>query len=765
VVDRFGRVKLTNPDKVLYPATGTTKGEVFDYYISVAQAMVPHIAGRAVTRKRWPNGVDEPSFFEKQLASSAPDWLERASVTHKSGITTYPIVNSAEALAWIAQQASLEVHVPQWRFVNTWSREGGAEQTPGPATRVVFDLDPGEGVTFRQLCEVAHEVRELITGIGLTTFPVTSGSKGLHLYVPLEKPISSHGASVLARRIAVQLEKAMPKRVTATMTKSLRTGKVFVDWSQNNGNKTTIAPYSLRGRDEPTVAAPRTWDEIEDPDLRHLRFTEVLERLERDGDLLAEMDADAPVADALSTYRSMRDPGKTPEPVPKTAPVTGNDDFFVIQEHHARRLHYDFRLERNGVLVSWAVPKNLPDTPSVNHLAVHTEDHPLEYGNFEGEIPKGEYGGGKVILWDSGTYEAEKFNDNPPDGAAKGGEVIVTLHGDKIDGRYALIQTDGKNWLAHRMKEQKRPTAGDLAPMLSTEGSVAKLKKTQWAFEGKWDGYRVLVDADHGKLCVRSRRGRDVTGEYPQFKALAADLADHHVILDGEAVALDETGVPSFSEMQDRARSTRVEFWAFDILHLDGRSLLRAKYSDRRRLLEALADGGGVIVPPALPGDGPEALEHARKQRWEGVIAKKRDSTYQPGRRSSSWIKDKLWNTQEVVIGGWREGTGGRSTGIGSLVLGIPGDGGLDYVGRVGTGFTEKDLASLRKSFKPLHTDESPFNARLPNPDAKGVTFVRPELVGEVRYSERTGDGRLRQASWRGLRSDKSPDEVVWEGG
>ena len=193
--------------------------------------------------------------------------------------------------------------------------------------------------------------------------------------------------------------------------------------------------------------------------------------------------------------------------------------------------------------------------------------------------------------------------------------MIVTLHGNKIDGRYALIQTDGKNWLAHRMKEQKQPQAGDLAPMLATEGSVARLKATQWSFEGKWDGYRVLVDANRGKLNLRSRRGRDVTGEYPQFEALAADLADHHVILDGEAVALDASGVPSFSEMQNRARSTRVEYWAFDILHLDGRSLMRAKYSDRRRLLEALAEGGGLIVPDQLPGDGPEAMEYARKHR------------------------------------------------------------------------------------------------------------------------------------------------------
>ena len=325
-----------------------------------------------------------------------------------------------------------------------------------------------------------------------------------------------------------------------------------------------------------------------------------------------------------------------------------------------------------------------------------------------------------MIVWDTGTYETEKFNDIPPDGPEKGGEVIVTLHGKKIDGRYALIQTDGKNWLAHRMKEQQRPQAGDLAPMLATEGSIEKLKSTQWAFEGKWDGYRVLVDANHGTLSLRSRRGRDVTDEYPQFEALAADLADHHVILDGEAVALDESGVPSFSEMQNRARSTRVEYWAFDILHLDGRSLLRAKYSDRRRLLEALAEGGGLIVPDQLPGDGPEAMEYARKHRWEGVVAKKRDSTYQPGRRSSSWIKDKIWNTQEVVIGGWRQGEGGRSSGIGALMLGIPEDGGLHFAGRVGTGFTEKELTKLKGILKPLETDESPFNTRLPTQDAKG---------------------------------------------
>ncbi|MEH3140282.1 MAG: ATP-dependent DNA ligase [Mycobacterium kyogaense] len=759
-MDGYQRVRLSNPDKVLYPATGTTKAEVFEYYVSIAAAMLPHIAGRAVTRKRWPNGVDEPAFFEKQLASSAPDWLDRGTIVHKSGTTTYPIIDTTEGLAWIAQQAALEVHVPQWRF-EPGDRTGSSDA--GQATRIVFDLDPGDGVSMVQLCEVAHEVKDLISDIGLRTFPLTSGSKGLHLYVPLDHPISSRGASVLAKRVAVQLEQVMPKKVTATMTKSVRDGKVFLDWSQNNGNKTTIAPYSLRGREHPTVAAPRTWEEIDDPDLRHLTFAEVLERWERDGDLLSDLDEPLPVPDRLTTYRGMRDSAKTPEPVPAQAPQVGNNDKFVIQEHHARRLHYDFRLERDGVLVSWAVPKNLPDTPSVNHLAVHTEDHPMEYLTFAGQIPKGEYGGGQVFVWDTGTYDTEKFTDHSPDGPAKGGEVIVTLHGDKIRGRYALIQTDGKNWLAHRMKEQQEPTFADLAPMLATEGSIERYTKAQWAFEGKWDGYRVLVDADHGALSVRSRSGRDVSAEYPQFRALAADLAEHHAILDGEAVALDESGAPSFREMQNRKRSTRVEFWAFDILFLDGRSLLRAKYSDRRRILDALAEQGGLIVPAQFDGDGRDALALAREKNWEGVVAKKRDATYQPGRRSSAWIKHKLWRTQEVVIGGWRAGAGGRTSGLGALMLGIPDESGLQFAGRVGTGFTEKELAMLRKTLEPLHTSESPFATKLPAQDAKGVTFVRPELVGEVRYSERTGDNRLRQPSWRGLRPDKAPDDVRWE--
>jgi bifunctional non-homologous end joining protein LigD len=735
------RVTLTNADKVLYPETATTKGDVWGYYTGIAEFMVPHIAGRPATRKRWPDGVGQASFFEKNLADSAPDWLHRGSITHRSGTTVYPILDNADALAWIAQQAALEVHVPQWRF---------AGEKPGPTTRLVFDLDPGEGVGMAELVEVARGVRDLIADMGLATLPLSSGSKGLHLYVPLDKPVNSKGAVTLAKRVARQLEQDRPQQVTSNMSKKVRAGKVFVDWSQNNESKTTVAPYSLRVRDQPTVAAPRTWAELDDPELRQLRYDEVLERVAADGDLLAALDAGIGAADKLGAYRSRRNPSKTPEPGTGSSAPAGNDDRFVIQEHHARRLHYDFRLERDGVLVSWAIPKNLPDKPSVNRLAVHTEDHPLDYATFHGTIPAGQYGAGKVSIWDAGSYETEKFGDD---------EVIVVLHGERVSGRYALIQTDGDQWLAHRMKDQKVFAFDELDPMLASSGSVAKLTAKGWAFEGKWDGYRLLVDADHGSLRLRSRNGRNVTGEFGELSFLADELAQHRAVLDGEVVALDDSGVPSFGALQHRSRGTGVEFWAFDLLYLDGRSLLRASYRDRRRLLETLTDGTDVIVPGLLDGDGADALQRSGRHRWEGVVAKKWGSTYQPGRRSASWVKDKHQNAQEVVIGGWRRGQGERSGGIGSLLVGIPGPDGLRFAGRVGTGFTEADLAELKKTLAPLRTDASPFDAPLGAEDAKGATFVTPTLVGEVRYGQWTSHGRLRQASWRRLRTDKTPKE------
>jgi len=287
--------------------------------------------------------------------------------------------------------------------------------------------------------------------------------------------------------------------------------------------------------------------------------------------------------------------------------------------------------------------------------------------------------------------------------------------------------------------------------MLPTNGSVTDLSSDKWAFEGKYDGFRLLATSQDSVLSLQSRSGRDVTTEFPQIKALR-----HDVILDGEVVGLDASGEASFTEIQNRARAKRIEFWVFDVLSLNGRSLIGIPYRDRRRVLEALAAESGITVPALLPGDGKQALKLSASRGLEGVVAKSLDSPYRYG-RSPTWVKHKHFHTADAVIGGWKAGEGRRGGGIGALLLGVPSEGKLRYVGKVGTGFTDLELDRLKATFAPLRTNESPFLAL---DRMTGVTFVEPVLVGEVQYAEVSMDGKLRHPSWRGLRSDKTPSDV-----
>jgi bifunctional non-homologous end joining protein LigD len=486
----------------------------------------------------------------------------------------------------------------------------------------------------------------------------------------------------------------------------------------------------------------------------------------------------------LGTYRRKRDAARTPEPVPQPGPLPrGNDDTFVIQEHHATALHWDFRLERDGVLVSWAVPKGLPTDPKTNHLAVHTEDHPIDYASFEGEIPAGEYGGGKVLLWDRGTYECEKWTDR---------EVKVVLRGEKVSGRYVLFRTDrlggkdkrGRDWMVHRMDppvEGFEPMPQLIKPMLAVLRDDVPADDGNWGYEFKWDGVRATVYIEGGRPRVLSRNDRDVTGSYPELRALAASLSARQVVLDGEVVAMDEQGRPSFGALQSRmhvtnaaqvrrlAESTPVTYLAFDVLHLDGASLLETPYAERREVLDSLQlSGPSWQTPPWFRGGGADHVGKAvfaasREQGLEGVIAKRLDARYFAGKRSDCWLKVKNLRTQEVVIGGWKPGEGRRKGAIGSLLLGVPGDEGLDYVGHVGTGFTDKMLRDLEADLAPLRRETSPFATAVPREHARDAHWVEPQIVGEVVFSEWTRDGRLRHPAWRGQRPDKAVAEVIRE--
>ncbi|BCT77707.1 ATP-dependent DNA ligase [Sinomonas cyclohexanicum] len=659
------RISLSNLDKVMYPESGTTKGEVIEYYRSVAGVMVPAVRDRPTTRKRWVHGVgtaEEPGevFFQKNLdARSTPEWVQRVTLHHRHSTNTYPLVNDTPTLVWLAQIAALEIHVPQWRAVET--------DTMINPDRLVIDLDPGPGAGLPECVEVAQLVKSIFDDMGLVSVPVTSGSKGIHLYAKLDGSQEWEAVSAVARELAKSLEADHPDLVVADQKKTLREGRVLVDWSQNSGQKTTIAPYSLRGRVHPMVAAPRTWEEIASPALAHVRYNEMAARLEKFGDLFAPLhppplnpptlphahdagrssrprsrasagarpstrggsrasaeDDDggghAPSSaaaavpaggtaqgDRLTVYRAKRDPTKTPEPVPPNAPTPGAGTAFVIHEHHARRLHWDLRLEHEGVLASFAIPKGIPGTSGRNNLAVHTEDHPLEYLTFSGSIPAGEYGAGEMSVWDTGTYEAEKWRED---------EIVVVLHGRPGGGlesiatglagageevRLALIRTDSgggkgtggggkENWLAHLMKDQtkghwSRGAKGSGAhdaeigapdaeigspdaeigapdaeigatragpapePMLAQQGTPGLVRGDEWGLEMKWDGIRAIVDARAEPLRLMSRKGIDQAATYPELAGLM-ELGP--AVLDGEIVAFDSRGRPDFGLLQQR---------------------------------------------------------------------------------------------------------------------------------------------------------------------------------------------------------------------
>jgi bifunctional non-homologous end joining protein LigD len=470
--------------------------------------------------------------------------------------------------------------------------------------------------------------------------------------------------------------------------------------------------------------------------------------------------------DPLDDYRRKRNRGRTPEPMPGDPPGTGEPvpaGIFVVQEHHARRLHWDFRLERDGVLVSWALPKGVPDDPGTNHLAVHTEDHPLAYATFSGEIPRGEYGAGTVTIWDHGTYDTVKWDDR---------EVKVILHGTRLTGGYALFRTGDGSWMIHR---ERLPPPERIAPMLARVGELPA-DDGSWAYEMKWDGLRALAYIGGGRLRLLSRTGQDITSGYPELGGLGAALGRRQAVLDGEIVAMGADGWPDFERLQQRmnarpatvprlAESVPVTYLAFDLLYLDGRPLLDEPYRARRGRLEGLAlQDARWQTPPSFTGEaGADVQAVSRQHGLEGIVAKRLASRYEPGKRTGSWRKIKNLRRQEVVVGGWKPGEGQRAGRFGSLLIGVHGAGGLEYAGHVGTGFSQQALDMLWERLTPLRRATSPFAGEVPPEHARRAVWVEPVLVIEVSFTGWTQAGRMRAPSYQGLRMDKDPAEVTRE--
>jgi bifunctional non-homologous end joining protein LigD len=449
----------------------------------------------------------------------------------------------------------------------------------------------------------------------------------------------------------------------------------------------------------------------------------------------------------LGEYRRKRDPGRTPEPF--GGDRGDREPVFVIQRHDARRLHYDLRLERNGALASWAVPKGLPFRAGERHLAVHVEDHPLDYASFAGEIPKCEYGAGTVEIWDRGTYELlEEKRD---------GGLTFRLDGNRAHGVWTLVPAhlDGKeqNWLLLR-QDAPRAAAAPLRPQLATLTDTLPTGP-EWLFEPKWDGYRAIVAVEGGEARLTSRNGKDLTERFRDVaRAVGRAVRTPSAVLDGEVVALDEHGTARFEALQ--RGSGPLVLLAFDLLELDGEPVSERPLVERRALLEELLDPGvaGVRLSPAFE-DGEALLRAARAQGLEGVVAKRADLPYRPGRRTPEWRKLKLRAQDDFPIVGYTRGTGRRAK-LGALVLARREPDGLYWAGNVGSGIGDAEVDRLRALLGPLERSRSPLahTPRMPRVRPRDVTWVDPVLAAEVTYAEKTREGRLRAPVYLGVRDD-----------
>jgi bifunctional non-homologous end joining protein LigD len=465
---------------------------------------------------------------------------------------------------------------------------------------------------------------------------------------------------------------------------------------------------------------------------------------------------------SLGEYRRKRDAKLTPEPF-AGRPRRRRGPIFVVQRHDARRLHYDFRLERDGALASWAVPKGVPLEPGGRVLAVHVEDHPLGYATFEGEIPKGQYGAGTVEIWDSGVYELVEEKPN--------GQLTVRLTGKRLNGTWSLVPAglDGKpeNWLLIKRRDEdgaKTSPATTYSPMLATlhEGIP---RGDQWLFEVKFDGYRALAYVRGGECSLVSRNDNDLTQRFADVaKEVVKATKSPNAVLDGEICRLDAAGKASFSEMQQGSGS--LVFYAFDLLELDDEVLVDLPLEKRRDRLRKLLDGRNRTVRFSHAFDDGEAiLAAAQEHGLEGIIAKRKGSHYAAGKRTRDWLKIKLLNEEEFVVAGYTRGSGRRGETFGSLVLGVNEGGELRYVGNVGTGFSDGEIDRLLGVLKPLRRDKAPFPTapKMAKVRASDVQWVEPKLVVAVRFGEWTHDGRLRQPAYLGIRDDKDAGEVTRE--
>ncbi len=744
-------IELSNLEKVLYPDDGIVKAQIIEYYLKLAPTILNHIRGRALSLVRFPDGIYGEQFFQKHRPDWTPDWIDYKRLGQER-LKEYVVAKEEATLVWLANLACLELH--QIHSI--------AEKSDKP-DYIVYDLDPPEdGYEFEKLKEIAFQLKEHLERSNYHVFIKTTGGKGLHLVTPIDAKYSFTECFQCAKKLATDFVNKHSE-TTLHIKKEHRKGRVLIDIYRNRPSQTIVSPYSLRGRKGATASTPITWDELESlKELSDWNIHTTLERVLTEGDawesirgwavpLHTDRNAHAvkdlppnkkhKTPEQLQEYEKKRDFDKTPEPLLSENEAPGSR--FVIQRHHASNLHYDLRLEQDGVLKSWAIPRGMPPKPGVKRLAVQTEDHPLKYLTFEGEIPKKEYGGGMMWIYATGRYEITK---------TKKEGFYFRLSGKQVSAEYRMHLMKDKEWLLERVDSPQQDFLNTvMKPMLAD--SAKRVPIGDYEYEVKWDGIRALIYLNEGELKIYSRNLNDITDQFPELNVPEEAFRINNAIFDSEIVCLDADGKADFKKVIKRLMSKKnfdrdskrspAYCYLFDCLYLDGRSLVNDPWTRRRWwMIDSVRTGETNYRISESIEDGKALFTATKKLGVEGIIAKRTDGKYTFGKRSNDWVKVKVKETMDCWIIGFTKGEGEREKYFGSLQLAEQKEEELVYRGRVGTGFDDEMLKQLSKKFSEEVISEKPIEEEVH--EEERTVWLNLVFECEVEYSMITNNGTFR---------------------
>ncbi|MCA6078884.1 non-homologous end-joining DNA ligase [Fulvivirga sedimenti] len=740
---------ISNLEKILFPGSGITKAEVIEYYFQVAPYFLQHSKGRPLSVIRFPDGIEGERFFQKDIPKWAPEWIHTVKFGKESK-KNYVVADDAATLVWLANLASLEIHQMHFR-----------DPKLGIPDYIAYDLDPAPDTDFEEIRHLAAELADMLREYGYHPFLKTSGSRGLHIFTPVHPVYTTDQCFEAAKAIATAFIKSN-QTATLNLRRESRKGRTLVDIYRNRNGQTIVAPYSLRALEGAPVSMPLHWEGLDTlSSSQEFDISSAIDHLKKEGDawegifsyavpLHTDKTATAasvqlPInrknktASQLKEYGRKRNFSETPEPLPDLKP--GNDLSFVIHRHNASRLHYDLRLEEGGVLKSWALPKGLPERPGIKRLAIATEDHPIEYLNFQGDIPKEEYGGGRMWIFSRGMYEIFKRKKNG---------FYFRLHAPHHNAEYRMHLMKENQWLLERVDEP----SGDWvlnppSPMLAEQRKTVPVNG-DYIYELKWDGIRALFCWDENGMKIYSRSGREITENFPELNI--HQFHGYNGVFDAEIVCLDQEGKPDFrkviSRMHSRRRQKNAYAYVFDLIYLDGRQIHKEPLWKRRAWLkETLLKSDPHFRYSEDEEDGKAFFKAVKEQQLEGIIAKVRHSEYSPGKRSANWLKIKVRDTSEVFVIGYTKVD--DKAIFGALHIAEWVDGSYIYRGKVGTGFTHKIMKEVRSQLHEVNEPEADNIENLPKSRPDDV-WVKPEIMVEIRYASITGKGIFREPVYVG---------------